>query len=96
MEKNLHDIFCTHILDPLRCLNLLNGPDLVWVCLNPTLRHKEPENLAGRDTEDTLLRVQFEVDLSQVPKCFLQILHEWCFVRDFDYYVIHISFHISM
>jgi len=61
----------THILDPLGCLNLLNSLDLVWVCLDPTLRHKEPEKLARQNAEDTLLRVQLEVDLAQVSKCFL-------------------------
>jgi len=60
-----------HVLDPFGCLNLLNGLDLIWVCFNPALRHKESEKLARRDAEDTLLRVQFEVDLAQVFKCFL-------------------------
>ena len=59
----------THILDPPRRLNLLNGLNLVRVRLNPTLRHKEPEKLAVRDIEDTLLRVQLEVDLAQICKC---------------------------
>ena len=53
----------THVLDPFGCLNLLDGLDLIWVCLNPALRHKEPEKFAGRNTKDTLLRVQLEVDL---------------------------------
>ena len=53
----------THILDLLGCLNLLNSLDLVRVCLDPTMRHKEPEKFAGWNTEDTLLRVQLEVDL---------------------------------
>ena len=56
----------THILDPLGRLNLLNSLDLVWVCLDPVLRHKEPEKFAGRNSEDALLRVQLEVDLAQI------------------------------
>ena len=54
----------THVLDPFGCLNLLDGLDLIWVCFNPALGPKEPEKLTGWDTEDTLLRVQFEVDLA--------------------------------
>ena len=86
----------THILDPPRRLNLLDGLDLIRVCLSPTLRHKEAEKLAGRDNEDTLLRVQLKVDLAQVGKCLFQISHECRLVLGFDHYVIHIRFHISM
>ena len=58
----------THVLDPLGCPNLLNSLDLVWVSLDPTLLHKEPKKFARRNTEDTLLKVQFEVDLAQIRK----------------------------
>ena len=55
----------THMLDPLGRLNLLDSLDLVWVRLDPTLQHKEPEKFAGRNAEDTLLTVQLEVDLAE-------------------------------
>ena len=85
-----------HVFDPFGCLNLLDGLDLIWVCLNLALRHKEPEKLAGWDAKDTLPKVQFEIDLAQVSKSSPQVLHECCFVLGFDHYVIHISFYISM
>ena len=46
------------------CLNLLNCFDLVGICFDSTLRHKEPKKFAGWDAEHALLWVELEVDLA--------------------------------
>ena len=60
------------------------------------LRQKEPKNLAGWNIEHALLWVEHEVDPTQVCKSFFQVLHEHGPVLGFDYYIIQVSFHISM
>ena len=60
----------TDVFDPFRRLNLLDRIDLVGICIDSTLRHKEPEKFARGDTEHALLWVELEVDLEQVCDCF--------------------------
>ena len=86
----------TDILDSSWRLNLLNRFDLVGIRFYSALRHKEPKKFAGWDAEHTLLLVELEVDLVQICKGFLQILHGRGLVLGFDHYIIHIGFHISM
>ena len=61
----------TDVIDPFRHLNLLDRFDLVRICFDSALRHKEPEKFARGDTEHTLLRVELEVDFVQILRMFL-------------------------
>ena len=54
----------TDVFDPFWRLNLLNCLDLVGICLDSALRHKELEKFSGGDTKHALLWVELEVDLA--------------------------------
>src|SRR3954467_15450830 len=85
-----------HVLDTRWCFNLLDGLDLVGVGFDPTLRHEEPEKLAGGNSEHALLGVELEADLAQVRKGLFQVLNQGCLVSALDHNVVHVGLHISV
>ena len=50
------------VLDAPRSLHSVDGGDLVWVGLDPPMRHQEIEELPGGYVEDALFRVELKFD----------------------------------
>ena len=57
-------------------INVLDGSNLVGIGLNPSVRHEEAEQLAGRNSESTLLRVKHEVYLTEAVEGLAEVLDE--------------------
>jgi hypothetical protein len=56
------------------------------------MRHEEPQQFSRRYAKGALGRVELDVYLSQVDKCFLQILDEGVTLASLDYDVINVGF----
>ena len=84
-----------HVERSLRWGEIQNSMDLIWVCLDSSLRDYETQEFVGGYLEGAFGRIQLHAVLSKRDKGLLEVVDVVIHTHAFDHHVINVGLHIS-